>query len=59
VAALIVSGIATTAWYLLGNPFGIDNMYVAVVTPAIVLALARLFPDSTRANSTPNPEIPL
>ncbi|OXI28985.1 sodium:solute symporter [Burkholderia sp. AU16741] len=40
--ALIVATIATTLWYLLGNPFGIDNMYVALVTPAIVLVLGKL-----------------
>ncbi|MEK7891118.1 sodium:solute symporter family protein [Burkholderia contaminans] len=42
VSALIVATIATTAWYLLGNPFGIDNMYVALVTPAIVLVIGKL-----------------
>lgn len=39
---LVLATIATTAWYLLGNPFGIDNMYVALVTPAIVLVLSKL-----------------
>ncbi|RQZ58716.1 sodium:solute symporter family protein [Burkholderia sp. Bp9004] len=42
VSALIFATIATTVWYLLGNPFGIDNMYVALVTPAIVLVVAKL-----------------
>jgi len=42
VSALIVATIATTLWYLLGNPFGIDNMYVALVTPAIVLVVGKL-----------------
>jgi SSS family solute:Na+ symporter len=39
---LVLATLATTAWYLLGNPFGIDNMYVALVTPAIVLILGKL-----------------
>jgi SSS family solute:Na+ symporter len=39
---LVLATIATTAWYLLGNPFGIDNMYVALITPAIVLVLTKL-----------------
>jgi SSS family solute:Na+ symporter len=56
VTALIVSGLATTAWYLLGNPFGIDNMYIAALAPAIVLALDRVFSNKTRADSTPRPE---
>ncbi|RQS24777.1 MULTISPECIES: sodium:solute symporter family protein [unclassified Burkholderia] len=42
VSALIVATIATTLWYLLGNPFGIDNMYVALVSPAIVLVVGKL-----------------
>jgi solute:Na+ symporter, SSS family len=59
VAALIVSGLATTAWYLLGNPFGIDNIYIAAVTPAIVLVSDKVFSGKTRANSTPRPETTL
>jgi SSS family solute:Na+ symporter len=43
VVALVTSGVATTVWYLLDNPFGIDNMYVAAVVPAVVLAVERLF----------------
>ena len=39
---LIAAAVATTAWYLLDNPYGIDNMYVAAVTPALVLAAERL-----------------
>lgn len=40
--ALAVAAIATTVWYLLGNPFGIDNMYVALLTPAIVIVAEKL-----------------
>lgn len=43
VVALLASGVATTAWYLLGNPFGLDNMYVAIATPALVLLGHKLF----------------
>ncbi|MBE9605414.1 sodium:solute symporter family protein [Acetobacteraceae bacterium H6797] len=39
---LILSAVSTTAWYLLDNPYGIDNMYIAMVTPAIVLLIERL-----------------
>ncbi|MCP3728114.1 sodium:solute symporter family protein [Paraburkholderia sp. CNPSo 3272] len=42
VSGLVIATLATTMWYLLGNPFGIDNMYVALVTPAIVLVVTRL-----------------
>ena len=41
---LLASTITTSVWYLLGNPYGIDNMYVALATPAIVVVIERLFP---------------
>jgi len=48
-AALIVSALATTVWYLLGNPLGIDNMYVSLVTPAVVIVLEKLlFPAGSK-----------
>ena len=40
---LLASAVATTIWYLLGNPYGIDNMYVAGLTPVLVMAAERLF----------------
>ena len=44
VIALVASGVATTAWYACGNPFGIDNIYVAATVPFVVLGLhAALF----------------
>ena len=41
-AGLIGAAVSTTVWYLLGNPFGIDNMYIAAATPLVVMALERL-----------------
>ena len=38
---LIVSAIATTLWYAWDNPYGIDNMYVAIAAPLIVIAIDR------------------
>jgi SSS family solute:Na+ symporter len=34
---LIGATITTTAWYVMGDPFGIDDIYIALVTPAIVM----------------------
>jgi SSS family solute:Na+ symporter len=48
IVALVASGIATTAWYLLGNPFGVDNMYVAAVVPPLVLLIEKLIPPRLR-----------
>ncbi|MCI4235977.1 sodium:solute symporter family protein [Dickeya dianthicola] len=44
-ASLISACVATSVWYVLGNPYGIDNMYVALVTPAAVMVLDRLIPN--------------
>ena len=41
-AGLVVSTILTTAWFFMGNPYGIDNTYIAVVTPFIVMVIDRL-----------------
>lgn len=35
--ALILSFAATIAWFLMGNPWGVDNMYVALFVPLVVL----------------------
>ncbi|WP_298282622.1 sodium:solute symporter family protein [Acidocella sp.] len=34
---LLGAAVTTTIWYLAGNPYGIDNMYIALITPAIVI----------------------
>ncbi|SDS10159.1 sodium:solute symporter family protein [Bradyrhizobium canariense] len=36
---LIAATITTTAWYVMGDPFGIDDIYVALATPAVVMLL--------------------
>jgi solute:Na+ symporter, SSS family len=40
-AGLIGAALATTAWYVAGNPYGIDNMYVAALVPLLVIGLER------------------
>lgn len=39
---LLSAAVATSVWYMLGNPYGIDNMYVAAATPLAVMALERV-----------------
>lgn len=51
-ASLIAACVVTSVWYVIGNPFGIDNMYVALATPAIVMCLDRLIPNK----NAPRPE---
>lgn len=43
-AGLIGACLVTSVWFILGNPFGIDNMYVALVTPAIIMLIDRCIP---------------
>ncbi|HKR38785.1 MAG TPA: sodium:solute symporter family protein [Paraburkholderia sp.] len=50
ISALVVATIATTIWYLLGNPLGIDNMYVALVSPAIVMVVEKLLTPTASGN---------
>lgn len=54
---LIGAAIATTIWYVIGNPYGIDNMYIAALTPLVVMMIERLFrwdaPRSAPADMTP------
>ncbi len=46
---LAAATITTSAWYLLNNPYGIDNMYIALITPALVILIERCLPGSQRA----------
>ena len=48
---LLGAAVTTTVWYLMGDPYGIDNMYIALVTPAIVMLIARLSQVALRAGS--------
>lgn len=43
-AGLIGACVVTSVWFLIGNPFGIDNMYVALITPAIIMVIDRCIP---------------
>ena len=36
-AALIGTTVLTTVWFILGNPFGINDTYIALITPMIVM----------------------
>jgi SSS family solute:Na+ symporter len=40
---LIAATVTTTGWYVMGDPFGIDDIYIALATPAVVMLLDWLF----------------
>jgi len=43
VGGLICTIIGTTIWYALGNPFGIDNLYIAICMPALGMFVDHFF----------------
>ena len=49
---LIITTIMTSVWFFLGNPYGIDNIYVAVVTPLLVMAIDHLLHRPSKGNGT-------
>jgi solute:Na+ symporter, SSS family len=40
--SILCSLVATIAWFVMGNPFGIDNAYVALVVPLVIMGLSSL-----------------
>lgn len=48
-AGLIGACVVTSIWYLMGDPFGINNMYIALITPAVIMLIDRMIP--SRADS--------
>jgi len=41
--SILGSMVATIAWFLMGNPFGVDNAYVALLLPLIVMGSSSLW----------------
>ncbi|GAB3464532.1 sodium:solute symporter family protein [Streptomonospora sediminis] len=42
--SILIALPATLGWYLVGEPYGIDNAYIAVATPLVVMAVSGLLP---------------
>ncbi len=49
---LSFAAIGTVIWYLLDNPFGIDNIYIALATPAVVMFIEKLCTGGTGKGDT-------
>jgi len=43
VAGLICAFVGTTAWFIAGDPWGIDNIYIAAVIPGAAMVIDRAF----------------
>ena len=50
---LILSVVFTTIWFAMNNPFGIDNMFIALATPIIAMLISHMF------NNKKNQENPI
>lgn len=40
--SIFASLVTTLGWFLLGDPFGVDNAYIAVLTPLVVMTVSHL-----------------
>jgi solute:Na+ symporter, SSS family len=40
--SILAALVATTGWFLAGDPFGVDNAYIAVATPLLIMTVAHL-----------------
>ena len=56
--SILGSMVATIAWFLMGNPFGIDNAYVALVVPLVVMGTSSLLARMRTASPMPKRELP-
>lgn len=41
--ALVGAAAITSLWFYLGDPLGINNMYIALVSPALIMVLDKIF----------------
>ncbi|KLJ00598.1 sodium:solute symporter family protein [Luteimonas sp. FCS-9] len=43
IVSIVLSLVGTIGWFLAGNPWGIDNAYVALCIPLVVMSISHLF----------------
>ncbi len=51
---LIGACVMTSVWFVLGDPFGINNMYIALITPAVIMVIDHLIPGRAASKKTEN-----
>lgn len=49
-AGLLLAVILTTVWYMADNPLGIDSIYIAALTPLVVMAIEHFFSNTRKEN---------
>lgn len=53
--ALLGTAVLSTVWFLLGDPFGIDNIYISIFAPIIIMCLFKLWA-MIKHDGLPKPE---
>lgn len=49
--SIIASLFATVGWFMMGNPYGIDNAYVALAVPLVVMVISNFFKGAPEAEA--------
>lgn len=47
---VLAAAVMTSVWYAMGNPYGIDNIYVAIATPVIIMVIERLISGNKKSD---------
>lgn len=53
--SIVAALVTTTGWFIAGDPFGVDNAYIAVATPLVIMTVAHLLtrrPERTEPTPT-------
>jgi len=56
--SILGSLVVTIAWFMMGNPFGIDNAYVALAVPLVVMGLSSMVERIRTGKVTDLPAMP-
>lgn len=49
--SIIASLIGTVGWFMMGNPFGIHNAYIALIVPLLVMVVSHIFKSAPAATA--------
>jgi SSS family solute:Na+ symporter len=52
---IILSVIATIAWFLAGNPYGVDSSYLALAGPLLTMTISQIFKSTPTATAPVSP----
>lgn len=53
--SIVLALLGTVGWYLADNPFDIDNAYLAIAIPIVVMTISHFFRDPTGNTGSSRP----